>query len=286
MIRIPLSERVRGGDQYLQGRQHTWLIQPGRSTQIQVTPQWSLQIPARAFVDENSRRLEKPVQLSFVVLDSLAAMVKNGHSTQHVMGLVDCRAQCYLEVRRGKRLLQLRKPLTVSWEPDSPLSGNKLLQLLKAATKSLRPLDQQAPLIWESTRQLRPKTQGVGKKTGLVFQLNATGWWALGELYVCPQNSRLFSVRLQPQGEDLSNWRAVLLYDQMNAFIELHRSGRGFSAFNVPTERGAELVVYGLKNRTWWMANKSMPLPWPNRVEVVTRPISSLPERRKFADLL
>jgi len=221
-------------------------IDPTRENLITGNRGTRLHIPPFALVSSTAQYAKGPVDIELVELFQASEMILANRPSTSEDRLLELGGQFALFAYEQGKPLTLARPVWVEmpvWgQPHNPLA----MRLFEHSRPTMRTFSAQTNFDWRLLKGAKVSLQRYAGVKYHAFSVDAFNWYHCS--YFLPSKKRKVMISVYPVGvRALDEQLAFLAFQNMNAVARMHWSGSHFSAFNIPAQSSAEVVVLGLK---------------------------------------
>ncbi len=142
---------------------------------------------------------------------------------------------------KGGRL-QLKNKYTIE-VPLADIPHNQPARLFRGSTSITRTLRGRKVFDWEEVSPKALKIKKVNGEKYYHFELASFNWWNCQYYFNKKASRAMVSVRLPINLDRVAEKRAFLVFEDLNAVVMMYANGHHFSAFNIPTQLKAKIIL-------------------------------------------
>ncbi|NBC06537.1 MAG: hypothetical protein GVY26_05025 [Bacteroidetes bacterium] len=221
-------------------------VDPTRENLITGSRGTRLHIPPYALVSTTAQYAKGPVDIELVELFQPSEMILANRPSTSEDRLLEMGGQLAVFAYQQGKPLTLGRPLWVELPIWSQAHNPLAMQLFEHSKPTMRAFSAQTNSDWQPIKGVKVGLQRLNGVKYHVFSIDTLNWYHCS--HFLPSKKRKVMVSVYPVGvRALDEQLAFLAFRNRNTVARMYWSGSHFSAFNIPAQSSAEVIVLGLK---------------------------------------
>ncbi len=217
-------------------------LDPSTDTTLVSANGMRLTFAALSFADQYGQIVTDEIQIELREVRSWQEMIFSNLVTGSGDRFLESAGPFHLKATKGGRRLRLNNKFTIEF-PLTNISHNQPARLFRGSTSITRTLRGRKVFDWEEVSPRALKIKKVNGEKYYHFELASFNWWNCQYYYNKKASRAMVSVRLPFNLDRVAEKQAFLVFEDLNAVLMMYAHGNTFSAFNIPTQLKAKVIL-------------------------------------------